>query len=51
MSLFKYRDLWRTQAGSDERFHDGCMVVDNIDNHSDGKGTSALEPTRDHLNM
>lgn len=38
MSLFKYRELWRTQAGSEEHFHDECMIVDNIDNHPSGQG-------------
>ena len=33
MSLFKARDWWATNAGSDEEFDLGCLCVANIDNN------------------
>lgn len=31
MSLFKARDWWSTQCGTDEDFDQGCLLLANID--------------------
>lgn len=47
MSLFKAREWWSTNSGSEE-FHDfGCLCVANIDNLPTGHGKLVL-PNCDH---
>lgn len=40
MSLFKLRDFWNVQCGSEEDYDQNSLNIANIDNNPNGTGKS-----------
>ncbi len=42
MSLFKVKDWWSVQCGSDEEFDHNSLCIANIDNNPNGSGEKSI---------